>query len=260
MVLKSKMSKGGKIVSSFVSLFILYHLAEYWIMFENNVILFFTFQFLFFVSAYFLGIWYSGNGLSAWGLPFSKKIGKNIFLGILLGIILYSVPYFLSLFLNITEIKYLPTFLEAFKEGWPFALGVLFTSFSEDILTRGLIFAHFNNKLKPLFLALFSAVIYLLNHIYRLDDGLDVIAYIFLLGILFIIPVLTTKNLWITGAMHWAGNVFYFYSHNLIQVEVNEEYFSYNYLFSVCILLMIPLFWFLTNMFNKVSSISNRIN
>ena len=192
---KTRISRGGKIVTSFILLFILYHLAEYWIMFENNVILFFTFQFLFFISAYFLGRWYSGKGFAAWGLPFSKKIINNIFLGILLGLFLYSVPYFLFLFLGFEEIKYLPTFPEVFKEGWPFALGVLFTSFSEDILTRGLIFAHFNDKIKPLFLAMLSALIYLLNHIYRLDDGLDVIAYLFLLGILFIIPVLTTRNL-----------------------------------------------------------------
>ena len=248
------MSQGGKIVSSFILLFILYHLAEYWIMFENNVILFFGFQSLFFISAYFLGKWYSGNGLAAWGLPFSKTIIKNIILGILLGIILYAVPFFLSLFLEIVSISYLPSLLEILKSGWPFALGVLFTSFSEDILTRGLIFAHFNKKMKPLFLAMLSALIYLLNHIYRLDDGLDVIAYLFLLGILFIIPVLTTKNLWNTGAMHWAGNVFFFFSYNLVQVEVNEEIFNYNYLFSICILLMIPLYWYITRIFHRISA------
>ena len=231
---------------SFIVLFFLYHSAEYMLMFQNNIPLFFTFQFLFFISALLLGNWYSGNGLSAWGLPFSRAILKHISLGLLLGVVLYAVPYGLALFSGIEKIIEFPSLQAIMLNSLPFAFGVLFTSFSEDILTRGLIYTHFNKKLKPGFLLVFSASIYLFNHIYRLNDGLDVLVYIFLLGIIFMIPVLNSKKLWITGAMHWSGNLFFFISHNVIQVKENPELLSYNYLFSTCLILMIPIVWILT--------------
>ena len=226
-------------------------------MFKNNIPLFFTFQIIFFITATILGKWYSGNGLSTWGLPFKRKILINIIIGILLGILLYSVPYCLALIFEIEKISKIPPILTIIENSYPFAIGVIFTSLSEDILTRGLIFAHFNRRLKPIFLAILSASIYLLNHIYRIQEGSDVLIYIFLLGIIFIIPVMNSKNLWITGAMHWAGNLFFFISHNVIQVKDNESIISYNYLFSICILFMIPLIWVVTKKFRTVATVYN---
>ncbi len=227
-------------------MFGLYHIAEYMIMFKNNIPLFFTFQILFFITALILGRWYSGNGLTAWGLPFSKKILKNIVLGLFLGTLLYGIPYGLALLLGFEKINTFPSISTILKISLPFALGVLFTSFSEDILTRSLIFFHFKGKINPILLVLISATIYLLNHIYRLNKGFDVLLYIFFLGIIFMIPLLNTKTLWMTGAMHWAGNVFFFISHEVIQVQESDNLFSYNYLFSICLLIMIPLLWMVT--------------
>ena len=225
------------------------------LLFENSIPLFFTFQILFFIGAGILGKWYSGNGLAAWGLPFSKGILKSIIFGVLLGLFLYGVPYCVALYLGIERITVFPSFPTIVQNSSAFAFGVIFTSLSEDILTRGLIFAHFNRKLKPIFLVLLSASIYLLNHIYRLNDGLDVLIYIFLLGIIFMVPMLTTRNLWVTGAMHWAGNVLFFISHNVIQVQENVEFFSYNYLFSICMVLMVPMIWFITRKYYTTTPI-----
>ena len=254
--LKSKFifNKGVKISISFILLFLLYHTAEYMIRFKNNIPFFFTFQILFFITAIILGKWYSGSGLAAWGLPFSKRIWISIILGVLLGVLLYSVPYCLALIFGIEKIIYFPPTPVLLKNSLPFAIGVLFTSLSEDILTRGLIFAHFE-KLKPLFLAILSASIYLLNHIYRLNGGWDVLLYIFLLGIIFIIPVLNSKNLWITGAMHWAGNLFFYIGHEVIKVQEKDGFLGYNYLFSICISLMIPLIWMITRKFKTATTI-----
>jgi len=47
---------------SFIVLFVLYHLAEYMIVFKNHVAGFFIFQFLFFLSAWVLGNWNQKNG------------------------------------------------------------------------------------------------------------------------------------------------------------------------------------------------------
>ncbi|ESU28362.1 hypothetical protein FLJC2902T_17130 [Flavobacterium limnosediminis JC2902] len=214
-------------------------------MFENNVMVFFLFQFAFFISAYLLGNWYSKNGLTAWGLPLSAKLFKPLLIGIAVGILLYGSTYLISLALGVETIESVPDFTTAVKTVLPFAFGVFFTSFSEDILTRGLVFAHLNTKVKPLFLIVISAIIYLLNHIYRLNDGLESLLYIFLLGILFIIPVIYTKKLWLTGGIHWGGNVFFFFLHNVIQNQTNSNLISANYLFAICIALFIPIVWFL---------------
>lgn len=247
-IIKSKifLNSNLKIFFSFSLLFLLYHVAEYWIIFQNNVLLFFIFQILFFVAAFFLGNWYSRNGLATWRLTLSSKIAKRALAGIILGVLLYAIPFILALLLKIESISEIPPIAEIVKNSLPFAIGVFFTSFSEDILTRGLIFSHFRKKMKPVFLILFSASVYLLNHIYRLNDGFETLSYIFLLGIVFIIPLLNSKDLWITGFMHWAGNVFFYISHEVIKVEENSSVMSYNTLFSLTLLLMIPLVWMIT--------------
>ena len=242
-----------KICCSFALLFLLYHIAEYWILFRNNILLFFIFQILFFVASFFLGNWYSDNGLAAWRLSVFPKIYKRAFFGIILGIFLYAIPFLLALILKIEVISEIPPTAEIVKKSLPFAIGVLFTSFSEDILTRGIVYAHFRKKMKPVFLILFSASVYLLNHIYRWSDGFETLSYIFLLGVIFILPLLNTKDLWTTGFMHWAGNLFFYISHEVIKIGGENTVMSYNTLFSLTLLFMIPLVWLITKQLNPVS-------
>ncbi|WP_373055878.1 type II CAAX prenyl endopeptidase Rce1 family protein [Zunongwangia sp. H14] len=229
--------------ASFLVLFLLYHLAEYMIMFKDSASLFFIFQFMFFGAALLAGHWYSQNGLKAWGLPISPKPVLFVLLGIMLGVILYSVPWGLAIYLDIEKVTDIPSLHIIIKNSLVFAVGVLFTSFSEDILTRGLVYRLLEGKLRPVYIIFISALIYLLNHIYRLNDGLEVLLYLFLLGIVFAIPLINSKNLWITGSMHWAGNLFFFISHNLVQTEEMPGIISYNMLFSIILLIMIPVVW-----------------
>lgn len=238
-----------KLTVSFISLFTLYHLAEYMIMFKNNVAGFFIFQLLFFVMAYLSGNWYSKNGLGTWGLPFTKKMFLPFMIGLTGGILLYAIPLIITTSLGIEKIVTFPAFADIVRLSLPFAFGVLFSSISEDVLTRGLIYTHFKNRIKPLGLVILSATIYLLNHIYRLNDGIETLLYIFLLGIVFIIPVIHTKNLWLTGAMHWAGNTFFFVSHSVIKTEENNSLLSSNYVFALCLVVFIPITWFMAKYF-----------
>ena len=216
------------------------------IVFLNDPVSFFLFQGLFFLLAWVLGNWYSNNGLAAWGLPFRARALGLFLWGIPMGIFLYGFSYTISLWAGVEYIIKIPDLNAIFTLSLPFAIGVLFSSFSEDILTRGIIFKHFHTTLKPHWLAIGSALVYLCNHIYRLSDGLESWSYIFMLGIVLIIPVLNTKNLWFTGAMHWAGNVFFYVTHNVIQTDTAEGIISPNYLFAVCLLLMTPIVYFLT--------------
>ena len=243
-----------KLILSFVILFLLYHAAEYMILFQNDIAGFFIFQTLFFIAAIALGNWYSNEGLAAWGLNFSVKLFKPLFIGMLFGIVVYAIPYFLSLAIGIETIKKVPGLFAIVRTSLPFVFGVVFSSFSEDILTRGLIYKYFNHKIKPIYLILLSASVYLLNHIYRLTSGPETILYLFLLGIIFVIPLMQTNRLWFTGGMHWAGNSFFFVSHNVIQTESNNTWLSPNYLFAICLALSVPVTWFLLKNYSSAFS------
>lgn len=245
-----KNKTGAKFALSFLILFLLYHLAEYMIVFRNDALLFFLFQLLFFVTAFFLGNWYNGKGLAAWGLGRPIRL-KFLIAGLCLGVLIYAFPYFFSLILGWEEFETIPGIGDILQASLPFAFGVLFSSFSEDVLTRGLIYAQFEGKLTNILLVLLSALIYLLNHIYRLADGPESWLYLFLLGVIFIIPLIFTRSLWLTGMMHWAGNVFFFVSHNVIITRSMSELISPNYLFAISLLLFIPLVWRISQKLTK---------
>jgi membrane protease YdiL (CAAX protease family) len=251
-----------RILYSFIILFFFYHAAEYMILFKNSSIGFIIIQLLFFIVAWNLGNWNNKTGLAFWGLPFTREIPGYILIGLPLGIILYAVPFLASLALGTERISTIPGITAGFIESLPFAFGVIFSSFSEDILTRGIVFRLFHKKVKNFWITVISATVYLLNHIYRLNDGTDKLLYIFLLGIVFIIPVLLTQNLWITGSMHWAGNTFFFITHSVIQTESIEGSFSPDFLFAIWIAICIPLVWFITRLFatRKILSMDNPVN
>lgn len=233
-----------KISISFAILFLLYHSAEYMLLFKNSAGGFFVFQFLFFLSAWFLGNWNKKNGFGCWGLSFSKLKTKHVLLGTILGIILYGIPYLISLILGIEFISKIPPCTDFLKASIPFTFGVIFSSFSEDILTRGIVFRLLNNKIKSGWIIIISATLYLLNHIYRLNEGIDTLSYLFLLGVLFIIPFVITRSLWITGFIHWSGNAFFFATHNVIQTKNNLNYVTPNQIFIFWILILIPVIWY----------------
>lgn len=113
-----------KPIVSFIILFLLYHAAEYMIVFKNNVAGFFTFQFLFFTVAYICGNWYKKNGFATWGLPFFKGCYKLIMIGIVAGILLYAIPYFFSIATGIETIISSPKLDVLIVSSLPFAFGV----------------------------------------------------------------------------------------------------------------------------------------
>jgi membrane protease YdiL (CAAX protease family) len=88
---------------------------------------------------------------------------------------------------------------------------------------------------------LVSAAVYLLNHIYRLNDGWETCTYLFALGVLFTIPVVLTKRLWFTGGMHWIGNTVYYLTHSIINTKTVDRHLAPNTIFIISIVLLIPV-------------------
>ena len=240
------MKNTWKIVVVFLVLFLVYHAAEYMIVFKNNPLYFFCFQGLFFVLAWFFGNWYSQNGLTAWGLPFQKKAFRLTAVGVVMGVVLYAFPFGISLLFGVENIVKIPDFPSFLRASLPFAFGVFFSSFSEDILTRGVLYAAFGTKVKWPWLALGSAFVYLLNHIYRWANGPETWLYLFLLGLVLVLPLLHTKTLWLTGAMHWAGNVFFYVTHSVVLTASPDDSLSPNTIFALCMVVLLPWYFLIT--------------
>jgi len=72
-------------------------------------------------------------------------------------------------------------------------------------------------------------------------DGWETFSYLFLLGVLFAIPLVMTKKLWFTGGMHWMGNTVFYFTHGILQTESITGKISANILFIFCILFFIPV-------------------
>lgn len=247
-----------RFITGFIFLFGLYHAAEYMILFKKSPAGFLVFQALFFAAAWIIAQWQFKEGLAAWGLSTKKHFITHLLLGMMMGIILYGSTYLINLITGV-EIKFaIPEPSLIINSLLVFVFGNFFSSLSEDVLTRGYLCKHINGKVSVPVLILISAAVYLLNHIYRLGDGFVTYLYLFLLGILFIIPLILTKRLWFTGGLHWAGNSFFYLTHNLIQTGAGKPAFSPNYTLSICILLMIPVIYIFLKSNNMIDAGINK--
>jgi membrane protease YdiL (CAAX protease family) len=228
------------VLLGFIVLFGLYHGADYSIL-KNSVWGFLGFQFLFFLSAWLIGKWQFGNGMAAWGLDTRKNFLIYLLAGMLMGILLYGITYLISVSSGAEEIVGKPNYAASLSPFLLYFFGNFFSSFSEDILTRGYVFKHLDEKVAPLGILFISATIYVLNHIHRLGNGAETLLYLFVLGVLFIIPLLQSRRLWFTGGMHWAGNCFFYFTHTIIRTDEGMVQFTPNFILVVCALMFIPL-------------------
>lgn len=238
-----------KLIAGFIILFLFYHLAEYFVLFNYKPVLFIVIQLIFFLLAWWIARWQGYKGLQAWGLSFQKGWFVQLLIGMLLGIVLYGGCYLLDLRIGNEKITHLPALNEILFPLSLFCFGTLFSSFSEDVLTRGYVVKHLNKRFTPLVILFISAVIYVLNHIYRFNDSWETHAYLFFLGILLCIPLLSTKRLWLTGGLHWMGNTTFYLTHTIIKTETAEKAVSPNAILLILIILMIPIVYFISNRF-----------
>lgn len=238
------MNKNLRIILGFLLLFLLYHTAEYFVLFQYNPVAFLLVQAAFFITAWLLAKWQGFKGLSAWGMDTGKRWLKHLLLGMGMGLVLYGLSYAISLALGSEMVRDIPGTSVILPQLALFCFGVFFSSFSEDLFTRGYLYAHFGKKIPAAAFVLISATVYLLNHIYRLNSGWETCTYLFALGILFAIPLVLTKRLWFTGGMHWMGNTFFYLTHGIINTETISGKPAPNTIFIICILLMIPVSMF----------------
>ncbi|QMU30433.1 CPBP family intramembrane metalloprotease [Adhaeribacter radiodurans] len=67
---------------------------------------------------------------------------------------------------------------------------------------------------------LLSSDFYILNHIYALSNGPTQFINLFVIGLMLTLPLINTQNLWYTVGAHWAGNIIYRFTNNVVTLKV----------------------------------------
>ncbi|MBZ5857430.1 CPBP family intramembrane glutamic endopeptidase [Flavihumibacter profundi] len=244
-----------KVILGFLILFAFYHGAEYMMLFKNSPAGFLLLQAAFFIAAYTVARFQGFGGLGAWGIQFNKKWWRNLFAGLIAGGLVYILYFITSLAFDVERISNMPSLNKFLPSFFLFTFGTFFSSLSEDVLTRGYVYRHFNGILAPRILLYGSAILYVLNHIYRLADGLPVWTYLFVIGIFLMMALVKTGNLGLTLGLHWSGNIVYQSTNNIIQTGPGNNAFAGNYLYIFFLLTLIPVTLYLgtrlTNSFGE---------
>lgn len=233
-------------VVGFIVLFTLYHLPE---LFQNHyqkplIWLLETGMLLLVIVAYFIGKRKFENGFRTYGLfDFSKHWG-NLAKGLLIGICITILSNLIPVWLHWNKISIQWDWQQLLLQSVLFAIGTLLPSLAEDILTRGYIMAYWPGKWNVNLLILFSAGVYVLNHIFRLNKP-DVMLYLFVLGFVLMWAFVATRSLWLTLGIHWGSNTAYQFFANAASFETIKDTGMENYVLTACCVLGFALVFLL---------------
>lgn len=200
--------------AGFAILFAVYHFPEFFPAFWIMAVFKIGFLPVAFACARLQG-W---KGLGGYGLGLENGWVKHLLKGLLTGIIFFSLSVLASILLGYEQITDVDT--ASILQQLPLLLLMtVFPSIAEDILTRGYLYGHLSQKMKPALWILVSAAVYVLNHIWRLNDDLSVLTYLFILGLVLALVVWQTKALWLAFGIHWGANIAFECSHSFMKIR-----------------------------------------
>lgn len=190
-------------ITGFIALFIVYHFPEFF----SALWIAAVFKIGFLVVAFLIAKWQGWKGIGGFGLSLHKAWARNLLLGLVIGLCFFLLSEFIAVKAGYEKYISAESFSNVLKQLPLILLMTFFPSIAEDILTRGYLYAHLNPKLKPAVFIILSSGIYVLNHIWRLEEGLPVLSYLFLLGIALAWAIINTGSLWLTLGIHWGSNI-----------------------------------------------------
>ena len=216
-------------------LFFLYHLPEFFQRYYGQPLIWLLElgMLVMVVASYFIIRIQKGEGFDAYGLFNLGGYKFNLLKGLLLGFVFSALANLISVWLNWNTLSMSFSLGQVMMQTLIFALGTLLPSLAEDILTRGYLFAHLQNKLGRALFIFISALVFTLNHIFRLSHP-DVMVYIFMLGLLLAWCLVYTRSLWLTLGVHWGTNIAYQFFTNIISLKTVKETGYDNYLLAAC--------------------------
>jgi hypothetical protein len=209
-----KMKKPFSVLLGFMLLFFVYHFPEFY----NDFMLTATFKIGFLLIAWLVARIQHLKGLEGYGLKLSGKSVMNTLSGCCIGVLFFGLAVYISVWMGFENIEKVEGITVIGKNLPMLLLMTAVPSLAEDILTRGYLFGHLQS-LKPVYWVLLSALVYVGNHIWRLNEGLDVLCYLFFFGIVLALAVQITQSLWLAFGIHWGANIAFESTHSFIQLH-----------------------------------------
>lgn len=207
-----------KIVSflaGFLLLFFIYHIPEFFTAFWIMAV----FKIGFLLVAFVTGRLQGWKGLEGFGLGWRMGWWQQLLKGLLLGLLFFGVAEGLAVAFGYEKFNGIVAADIILKQLPLILLMTFFPSIAEDILTRGYLYGHLFSKMRPWHWVLLSAVVYVLNHIWRLTENPSVLVYLFILGLVLAFTVWKTKALWLALGIHWGANIAFESTHSILQTE-----------------------------------------
>jgi membrane protease YdiL (CAAX protease family) len=190
-------------ITGLLILFIIYHFPEFF----SSLWIAAVFKIGFLIVAFLIARKQGWTGLGGYGLSLHKGWIRNLLTGLLTGIAFFLLSEWLAIKSGYEKLISIQSFPEVIKLLPLTLLMTFFPSIAEDILTRGYLFGNLEKNLKPSTFILLSAAFYVLNHIWRLTEGVPILSYLFILGLALAWALSFTKSLWLTLGIHWGANI-----------------------------------------------------
>ena len=162
-------------------------------------------------AAWPLGRWLGFRGYKAYALEWRRTAPLLLAGGLALALLMKYVAVCVGMALNVYAARApeaTPAAAVSFLSSIPWALLVTFVpSLAEDIITRGFPYRAARIRWQPWVFVLASSVLYVLDHIYRLQRGPTEWATLFCFGLAYATAVARTGSLWLAVGMHWGWNL-----------------------------------------------------
>jgi membrane protease YdiL (CAAX protease family) len=163
---------------------------------------------LFFPIAWALARLRGYRGLDAYAMELHPGWARNLSLTMLVAMLAKAGAVAAGLSLGVYEIE--PPGLLSWQIVGAL-LGIVFTTFwpsvAEDVVTRGFWFRQVPALGRGLLFVLFSSGVYVLNHVYRLQNGPLEWLMLFAFGLAYATALVRTGSLWAAIGLHWGWNI-----------------------------------------------------
>lgn len=234
-----------------IILFIVYHFPEFF----SALWIAAVFKIGFLILAFFIARLQGWKGLGGYGLSIHSGWLKNLIIGLLIGFTFFLLSEWWSIkagYEKLISIKSLSSILKLLPVT---LLMTFFPSIAEDILTRGYLYGHLKKMLKPALFVLVSSVFFIMNHIWRLTEGIHVLSYLFVLGIVLAGALVYTKSLWLTLGIHWGSNISFELINGAATTQAISKTMS-TWILAACFVLMLITTTLLRKIFARQSVVT----
>ncbi|MFS0862371.1 CPBP family intramembrane glutamic endopeptidase [Fredinandcohnia sp. 179-A 10B2 NHS] len=164
---------------------------------------------LFFPIAYFVARVFSKGDIRIYGVVFYKGWGKNSLIGFIIGAFFWTILFGSYIALGKYEILGFKSINESVFPMFAVLFGFGTGSLINDMLTRGLVFHHFKDKLSVPTVFVISILLYAFDDVWYAGFSIQNTIFSIVLGLSLTYVFYKTNSIWVNTGIHFGLNVVY---------------------------------------------------